>query len=364
MGWKAPGGLYIAGPMEPLALHFVHQPLQARFGSLGGREVVLDYGAPEAEYAAAREGAGVHDASYRECLRLTGEDRASFLHAMVTQDVNGLPVGRSAYATFLTAKGAMVADARLLKRAHDLLVELEPGLAPKVKEHLEKYLISEDAEVHDGGPGWAVLRVLGPRAAEALAAAGAEGALPAAGETRAARVGGVDVLGGGLGEAGGVPGVDVGVAREGLAAAWAALTGTGGARPVGLTALELLRVEAGLPRYGADLVDTTIPLEASLGHGISYNKGCYLGQEVIARATFRGHMNRKLVGLLLGEAEVAPGTELKVGDRKVGWVTSVVRTPRVGQVVALGYVHRDFLEPGTAVDAGGAGAKVSALPFP
>jgi folate-binding protein YgfZ len=136
-------------------------------------------------------------------------------------------------------------------------------------------------------------------------------------------------------------------------------------KPLGFEALEQLRVEAGVPRYGQDMVDTTIPLEANLASAISYNKGCYIGQEVIARATFRGHMNRKLAGLLLGDADAAPGTELKVGDRKVGWITSVVRSPLKGQRVALGYVHRDFLEPGTqlTLGAGPASATVSALPF-
>ena len=149
---------------------------------------------------------------------------------------------------------------------------------------------------------------------------------------------------------------------------WKALVSAGGAfglKPLGWRAHEMLRVEAGVPRYGQDMVDTTIPLEANLANAISYNKGCYIGQEVIARATFRGHMNRKLSGLLLGSTEAAPGTELKKDGKKVGWVTSVVRSPLKGQTVALGYVHRDHLEPGTvlAVGDGPAEATVAALPF-
>jgi aminomethyltransferase len=140
--------------------------------------------------------------------------------------------------------------------------------------------------------------------------------------------------------------------------------GAHGLRPLGFQALELLRVEAGVPRYGQDMVDTTIPLEANLTHAISYNKGCYIGQEVIARATFRGHMNRKLAGLLLGDVEAAPGTELRKGEKKVGWITSVVRSPAQGQRVALGYVHRDHLEPGTELTlAEGSTVKVAPLPF-
>jgi folate-binding protein YgfZ len=134
---------------------------------------------------------------------------------------------------------------------------------------------------------------------------------------------------------------------------------------VGQDVLEVLRVEAGWPRYGQDMVDTTIPLEANLTHAISYNKGCYIGQEVIARATFRGHMNRKLAGLLLGATEATPGTELKKDGKKVGWLTSVVDSPRKAQRVALGYVHRDSLEPGTELTLaeGPATARVAPLPF-
>ncbi|RKH50163.1 folate-binding protein [Corallococcus sp. AB050B] len=317
--------------MEPLTLHFVHERVGARFIPVGGREVVAGYGDVGAEYGAARSAVALHDASYREILRITGEDRASFLHGMVTQEVKNLPVGSAAYAAFITVKGAMVGDARILKREDDLLLDLEPGLGAKVREFLDKYLISEDAELHDGTPDQAWLKLLGPRTAQVLAAVtGGPPEPPAPLSSRKASIAGQDV--------------------------W--LLGT--ALPGGLSGVDVL-----VPRYGQDMVDTTIPLEANLTNAISYNKGCYIGQEVIARATFRGHMNRKLAGLLLGEKDVAPGTELRRGEKKVGWVTSVVTSPVKGQRVALGYVHRDSLEPGTELTLGeGAGTvTVAALPF-
>jgi aminomethyltransferase len=354
--------------MEPLTLHFLHEQAGARFTALGSREAVADYGDSEAEYRAAREAVALHDASYRETLRITGEDRASFLHGMVTQDVNGLPPGAAAYTAMITAKGAMVADARLLKREAELLLDVEPGTGAKVKEFLEKYLISEDAEIHEVTGEWGLLRLLGPRTGEVLSAVlgvpSFEALAPNA--TRGATLAGVQ------GVLVGHPafekhGVDLLVPRGSLEAVWRALVQAGGAhglKPLGFQALELLRVEAGVPRYGQDMVDTTIPLEANLTHAISYNKGCYIGQEVIARATFRGHMNRKLAGLLLGDVEAAPGTELRKGEKKVGWLTSVVRSPAQGQRVALGYVHRDHLEPGTELTlADGPVVKVAPLPF-
>ncbi|ABF87273.1 glycine cleavage system T protein [Myxococcus xanthus DK 1622] len=354
--------------MEPLSLHFLHEKAGARFGAVGGRETVAGYGDSEGEYRAAKASVALHDASYRETLRITGEDRASYLHGMVTQEVNNLPVGTAAYAAMVTVKGAMVADARILKREPDLLLDLEPGTGAKVREFLDKYLISEDAELHEATGELALLRLLGPRTEDVLSAAlGSPHAPLSHHAARTATLAGQEVWL--LGSTAIEPhGVDVWVPRAGLEDAWRALSEAGaahGLKPLGFEALELLRVEAGVPRYGQDMVDTTIPLEANLANAISYNKGCYIGQEVIARATFRGHMNRKLTGLLLGDADVAPGTELRRGEKKVGWLTSVVQSPVAGQRVALGYVHRDSLEPGTELTlaAGPATVKVASLPF-
>lgn len=354
--------------MEPLSLHFLHEQAGARFREVGGREAVAVYGEGEAEYRAAREGVALHDASYREILRITGEDRATFLHGMVTQEVKNLPAGTAAYAAMVNVKGAMVGDARILKREEDLLLDVEPGLGAKVLDFLGKYLISEDAELHDMTGEYALLRLLGPRTEFVLTATlGAPWAALAHNALRTGSLAGHPALL--VGNTALEPhGVDVWVPRQELAAVWRALLEAGGPhgmKPLGFEALEQLRVEAGVPRYGQDMGDTTIPLEANLASAISYNKGCYIGQEVIARATFRGHMNRKLSGLLLGDVDAAPGTELKVGEKKVGWITSVVRSPLKGQRVALGYVHRDFQEPGTQLTlaAGPASATVAALPF-
>ncbi len=354
--------------MEPLSLHFLHEQAGARFQDVNGREVATDYGDVESEYRAAREAVALHDATYREALRITGEDRASFLHGMVTQEVKGLATGAATYAAMITVKGAMVADARLLRREADLLLDVEPGMGAKVREFLEKFLISEDAELHDASGELGVLRLLGPRTADLLGAAlgGPFAPLPQDATRVASLACQVVVL---VGSTRVEPhGVDLLVPRSGLEAVWKALGAAGpafGLKPLGWRALEMLRVEEGVPRFGQDMVETTIPLEANLTHAISYNKGCYIGQEVIARATFRGHMNRKLAGLLLGAHEATPGTELKKDGKKVGWLTTVVRSPLKGQSVALGYVHRDHLEPGTvlAVGDGPAEATVTALPL-
>jgi len=294
-----------------------------------------------AELEAARTACARLDLAAREQLRVTGPDRASYLQGMVTNDVEALADGQGCYAAMLTPKGAMVGDARVLKLKDELVLDTGAGRGAAVLEFLNKYLISEDAELA-AAPELALVGLVGPTAREVAAKVPAalvlgtlEGFLPNE----------LDLL----------------VPREKLAEAVAAV----GELPVlSEAAREVLRVEAGVPRFGADMTETTIPLEANLEHAINYKKGCYIGQEVIARATYRGQMNKRLMGVLLGEAAPEPGTELRVGDRKVGWLTSVVRSDTLGQHVALGYVHRDFLEPGTKVAlASGGEATVAKLPL-
>jgi len=358
--------------METLALHAHHARLKAHFGSVAGREVVLAYraqngGCPVEEEAAMRQAAAVVDVSARQLVCVRGEDRLSFLQGMLTQDVQATPLWGVQYAALLTAKGGMVADVQLLRREEDVLLLLEPGLAPVVLAHLQKYLISEEAELEDCSAQYGQLSLVGPKAwGLAQKLFGLPGQAPPQGQA---------LLGGLEGQAVWVlpsalllSGVDLLVPADSLEAVFTALLDVGseeGLRPAGLLALEVLRVERGVPRYGTDLDERTLPLEANLQRALHYKKGCYLGQEVIARATFRGHVNRQLVGLLLGAAHPAPRTELYWGERKVGFLTSVVASRRLGQQVALGYVHRDALEANAPLQlAGGAGpATIQPLPF-
>lgn len=293
------------------------------------------------EYEAARKACAWVDLSARQQLRVTGPDRVSFLQGMVTNEVEKLPVGQSCPVAMLTAKGAMVGDGRVVKLADELVVDTGATFGPAVNDFLNKYLISEEAEV-TLAPDLAMVGLVGPEAARWAEA------LPS--EVKVA------VLPGLLGV-----GVDVLVKREGLEAVKASLA----ALPrLGEETFEVLRVEAGVPKFGVDMTETTIPLEANLEKAIHYQKGCYIGQEVIARATYRGQMNKKLVGVLLGEAAPEPGAELKLGDKRVGRVMSVVRSEARQQNVALAYVHRDHLTPGTTLElAGGGSAQVQALPF-
>ncbi len=343
MAWPPKGPPLIYEPMSFAAPHPIESPL--------------------VEYQAARERAALLDASGRELLQLTGPDALSFLHGMVTNDIEGLPVGGVTYAAMLTPKGGMVSDVRVFRRAEDLLLEVEPGQGEKALGFLSKYLISEDAELHPATESFSVVSLWGPGSAGVLRAASGRDVAAAVHRSETVPLGSAEALVTG-GWFSGEAGVDLIIPRGARESVLALLTGAGAtaAQP---STWELLRVEAGLPRYGQDMTETTIPLEASLDRAIHYQKGCYIGQEVIARATFRGHVNKKLAGLLLGDAPVPPKTELFRGEKRIGFVTSVARSFARGQWIALGYVHRDSLTPGTELKAAGreAPAFVEKLPF-
>ncbi|MEN9798658.1 MAG: hypothetical protein RL653_2354 [Pseudomonadota bacterium] len=303
-----------------------------------------------------RRSAALLDASGREAVRVVGPERASFLHGMVTNDVEGLPVGQWAYAAACTAKGAMVADCRVLARADELWLDTEPGYGERLLSHLSKFLISEDAELHPASGERAAWVLAGPTSHEVAAQLGVK--VPE-GQGFTESGDGTWALAHGLY---GVPAVELFVPLSGIAAFREKVRSLG-VPELPLSALEALRVEAGYGRMGTDMEETTIPLEARLERGIHYQKGCYLGQEVIARATFRGQVSRKLSGLAFSGPLPARGTELKKGDKRVGHVTSTVVSPRFG-AIGLGYVHRLVGEPGTELELpDGSKVTVRALPF-
>ncbi|MHB8876020.1 MAG: CAF17-like 4Fe-4S cluster assembly/insertion protein YgfZ [Myxococcaceae bacterium] len=310
-----------------------------------------------AESLSALEGAALFEPTGRELVRVTGSERVSFLHGMLTCDVEGLAEGAVSAAALLNPKGALMADARLWRREGDLLLETGPSLGGRVREHLSRYLISEDAELFDATAGLSPVSLLGPKAAELAGAAVPPGRF-ALRELAGAMVYVAASL------LPGRAGVDLLVPREGLAKVLEHL-GSRGAVRASATTWEVLRVESGVPRYGVDMDEGTLLLEAGLEGSVSYQKGCYIGQEVVARATYRGQVQKKLTGVLLGDETPAPGALLYRNEKKVGHLTSVVRSGALGQTIALGYVHRDSLAAGTKLDLEGlpGAATVDALPF-
>ena len=357
--------------MQRSALYPLHQALGATFTTIAEWEMPQHFGDLHAEYQALRHGVGLCDLSHRGLVRISGQDRQRFLHAMVSNDTQSLQPGQGCHATFLTAKGHLVADFVVYAEADAYLLDLEPQVVRPFIEALEFFVISEDVTLHDECGHWGLLGLQGPRAAEllALALGQATPELQMYASTTSQLAGhAVHCM---RRSHTGQLGYQLLAPPEVLPDVWQALwvhREACDAHAVGLEALDVARIEAGIPVYGQDMTAETIPIEANLDAAISYTKGCYIGQEVISRIEARGHVNRKLVGLLLqGEVLPEPGAKIVSPQREVGWITSATFSPARQQNIALGYVRREVLTPGTPlqVHTHGVtlGATVEALPF-
>lgn len=350
-------------------------PLEAALKTLGaqfaGREGCLlaeDYGDVRAECRAVREVAGVMDRTDRGYLTAAGADAVRFLQGMVSNEVKALAPGQGRYTTQLTQQGHIVADLYLLAMPDHLLLETAWARRNPLRQTLEKYIIADDVEFSDRSDQLAALAVEGPASGKLLQAAGAA-ALPDAELNHAwVELGGTPALAVRLSETG-EEGYRLIFVTEYAQNIWDALTAAQKVlpwKPVGRAALNILRTEAGLPWYGIDMDERTLPPEAGLeARAISYTKGCYLGQEIIERIRSRGHVNRKLSGLLLETASLpAAGAKLVSGGKEVGAITTAVESPTLGRRIGLGYLRRELAEPGTrlAVESGGE-AVVTTLPF-
>jgi tRNA-modifying protein YgfZ len=316
-------------------------------------------------YAALRNGAAIVDRPDARLL-IRGADRREYLQGILTNDIAALTPGTGCYAAMLTAQGRMITDMRVLELGDAILLDVPLAIGTAVREHLERFVFSEDVQVEDVTSVRVEMGVYGPRAADVIAAAGVDGGLPGAlyGSARA-RIAGHDALivtADTIGISGFDIVVDVSAERDVRAALAAA-----GAVPADAGDTEAVRVESGRPRFGLDMDTDTIPLEAGLeDRAISRSKGCYVGQEVIVRVQDRGHgrVARRLVSLAFDASAAVPHRHATIhaGDREIGRVTSAAWSPSLARPVALGYVHRDFVEPGTRVIVGGLDALVSSLP--
>jgi folate-binding protein YgfZ len=279
---------------------------------------------------AAREAWAVGPVEARAFLRVSGKDAQDYLHRMSTQDLARLRPGQAAYTAFLNAKGHLLGEAHVLAREGDLLVELDPAAAPETRALLEKLVIMDEVELEDVSASLRVLPVLGPEGAARLG-----DRAPGAPRVESNRRG--------------VPCLDLWLPAAEAEPLREALLGDGAA-PLDAAELDTLRILAGVPRFGADMDAGYLPMEAGLTRAaISFTKGCYIGQEVVLRATARGHLQRGLVQLELPPG-AGPGTPLVAADREVGTVTSAAETPegRLG----LGYLRRAHWQAGARLRAG------------
>lgn len=321
-------------------------------------------------YTAARQRVGLVERSSLAWVLVSGHDRASYLQGLLTNDIQALRAGTGCYAAYLTAQGRMICDLRVYELGDVLMLALDVGVKDAVIARLDQFIFAEDVQLGDVSEHVRSLAVVGPEAVGTLAsvlgvAIETLASLPEHGNLRTSWRGEtmtvlrVTDLG--------VHGFEV-VTPEGLARTLAEAMRAAGAVDVDASTAEVLRVEAGVPRFQIDMDSETIPLEAGIeSRAISFTKGCYVGQEVIIRVLHRGHgrVARHLMGLVADAGvSMTRGTLLLHDGQPVGEVTSAVESPAIGRCIGLGYVRRGSAEPGTRVYLStGGDAEVASLPI-
>jgi folate-binding protein YgfZ len=293
-------------------------------------------------YQALRHGAAWVDLSDRGRIIARGRDRARLLHNVTSNDVKKLQPGSGSYGFLLTPQGRIQADLHIFCFADHFLIDTEPELREKAAHLILKYKVADQVELEDVTASTAALGLEGPGAAAILATLGA----PVPGEQYThlpwgeATVVNLSVTG--------QPGFRIfcpAGQEPDLACA--------GAKSATESDIRVVRIENGLPRYGEDIRETSLPQETQQMQAVSFNKGCYIGQEIVERIRAQGHVNKKLVRLQLrSSTPLDPGTKLTVDGKEAGEITSSIYSPDSGQVVALAYVRMPNAEPGTILRAG------------
>ncbi len=353
-----------------LPLHEIHTAAGAHFSVHAPWDLPAHYGKPHEEYQQIRNGLSLADLSHQGLWLITGADRVKFLQGLISNDLPKAETQRGKQACLLTAKGKILSDFFLYPISEGFLMTLEYSNAEDTKTQLLRFRMRSKVEMTR--PDWGRLLVSGPKAQNLLNAFLGEDFHDLQEHSFFEK------------EINGIPilcikhtitGEDdfhLYAPLEKLETLWSDLLSKGAQwqiQAVGQTALEIARIEAGRPRYNIDMNEDTLPNEAGIqDQVISYTKGCFPGQEVIARIKTYGHVNKQLSGLILeGEILPKPGAEIFHDKKSVGWVTSTTKSPLLGKIVAMGYLRREALETGTTLsvmlDSGEIPATTTPLPF-
>ncbi len=333
-----------------------------------------DFGDPAAEHAAARTGSAVFDWSGRDRLTLSGGEVLTWWSGMVSNAVLDLSIGQARYGFVLNRQGRIQFDVTYVRLdERTLLLEFSPGLGGQARGLLDRYLFREDVRIEDSTGQWGRLGVLGPRSADVLVGlVGPHVRTLDGGQSIAVRITGRAARLFRGTAAGFDDGWDLLAPREELPAVWdamAAAVGESGPHPIGAATLNVLRIERGMPWFGTDFDANSLPAETGLlGRAVRFDKGCYVGQEIVARMQSLGEPARRMCGVALEGSDVPPpGTELRAGDARAGVLTSACRSPSAGGTIGLATLGKAFAAAGQALEAawpsGRSAARVVALPF-
>ena len=334
-------------------------------------ELVAHFTDPHEEHCTVRQAVGIIDLSHRGRLRLTGNDRAAYLHRIISNDVEGLSIGEGNYATILTNRGKIIADMNVYVFDESIGIETNTETTSTLYQELDKYLVADDVTIEDLTEHTGAIGIHGPKSIELLQEIfGFDvGDLPQY-HSIIHEIDGRCLICVRVNETGEV-GYNLCTTSESMEWLWDTLLTKGrtfSAQPVGLTALNSLRIEAGIPRYGAELDDSVFPLEAELEQSISFEKGCYIGQEIVARMKYRGHPNRLLRGFeIVGDVQPQNRDRLFDADKEIGWITSATVSPTLEKIIAMGYVRIAFTDEGSQIEVettdGPVNATTRLLPF-
>ncbi len=362
--------------MKRSPLHLQHDALGAHFHQVGEWEMPKQYGPTTTEHLAVRQTVGIADLSHRGLYRITGDDRIKWLQSLISNDILPLTTGEGLYSALMDHKGKMLSYFRVLMLEDSIMLEDAGEIGDTTYQHLRKFLLfGTKAKIENCLESCGILLISGPSAPDLIKQAFSLDMT----DVKPLSIQTSDIEGHAAifakTEETGEHDIEILLPNAGLLPAWERIWSIGepfGLRAVGSAALQSLRLEAGIPKVGPDLNERIVPPEANLeGKAFSLTKGCYPGQEVVARMDTYGAVKRRLVGLLIDSTEnqlPAPGAKLFSGDREVGWVSSVAYSPILGKPLAFGFPLRDFTKPDTVltVQIGEQQhpAVVHGLPFP
>jgi aminomethyltransferase len=354
-------------PLETPLLE-LHRSSGATIGEYFGTLLPSRFGDFGAEYAALRETVALVDTNFRAFFSFTGTDRQRYVNAILTSNVRDLKPGQGTVGLLLNPQGHILAEVETFAREESILASTHAMIRERTFSTFDKFIIMDDVTLEDVTASSGTLDLAGPRAAALLAELGvsnlADLPLLAHIELKLGQIPCRVVRR----ELAGDPAATLIVGREHLPALWndlAERVRLHGGAPVGMEAVNSIRLECGIPWFGHDYDDKQIPHEAGLEHShINYEKGCYTGQEIVERVRSRGHVNRRLAELRFFAVEApVPGAKLLYEGNEMGSVTSTAFSPRLGHAIGLGYLRREHSALGTRMDASGIPAEVIAPPL-
>ena len=338
----------------------------ADLGEYRGATTAARFAGTEAELAALRAGCAIYDLGFRAKIELTGTDRVRWLNGMVTNNIRDLAVGQGIYAFLLNPQGHILGDLYAYNRGESIAVDTDVAQIEKILATFDHYIIMDDVAVKNLSGELTAIGIAGPKAREVLRAAKLD--FP---ELKPLQIHSVqcdcecgcldctfvradDPL---------IESYEIWVAPPQVKSLWDTLVKAGATR-VGFEALELQRIVSGMPRYGVDIRERDLPQETEQTRALNFNKGCYVGQEIVERIRSRGAVHRKFTGFV-SDASVVPGSKIVTGEKEVGEITSAasIKISDQERNIALGYIRREAGTPGREVKIAGVPATVASLPF-